>query len=246
MSYRFTEDGIHSRGRHDGAQQRPNNGFSRCGRMAARSGTVKPRTWLRSDDAVAGVSITLISQAVRNELCSRARRDSVHGRRRRWLSRKSARITGNDLKGITHQLRSRKGRSSYQRGNEHLRPCQLRGNTMYCTHFASFAQREVRFPLNLVSFCKRQAPKMKTLVKSRDFAEWMQSLLWHGGNFLVRRMPVSARGSMRKVHCLASSMNNGVATININCIHSAGKSLDFTEFFLFFVACPLAKSMDFW
>ncbi|MCI6896299.1 MAG: hypothetical protein MR833_05815 [Gemmiger formicilis] len=30
------------------------------------------------------------------------------------------------------------------------------------------------------------------------------------------------------------------------CIHSAGKSLDFTEIFLFFVACPLAKSMDFW
>ncbi|WP_330070032.1 hypothetical protein [Gemmiger formicilis] len=30
------------------------------------------------------------------------------------------------------------------------------------------------------------------------------------------------------------------------CIHSAGKSLDFTEIFLFFVACPLAKSMNFW
>ena len=29
-------------------------------------------------------------------------------------------------------------------------------------------------------------------------------------------------------------------------IHSAGKSLDFTEIFLFFVACPLAKSMNFW
>lgn len=26
----------------------------------------------------------------------------------------------------------------------------------------------------------------------------------------------------------------------------AGKFLDFTEIFLFFVACPLAKSMDFW